>query len=184
MAGTTGLEPATSDVTGRRSNQLNYVPANTYFLSITHHARLQTMRLHIRTLVVPVIVVAALSGAWIAGAQVQNSPNFTGGTVTKMEDTSKAVIVKFKFDPGARTRWHSHSGGQIVMVEEGVARHQIKGQPVTEMKAGDTIYVGPGVVHWHGSSPAAGGTQFNITRGDVTWLDPVSDAEYSAPAKK
>src|ERR1035441_5544539 len=27
MAGTTWLEPATSDVTGRRSNQLNYVPA-------------------------------------------------------------------------------------------------------------------------------------------------------------
>ncbi len=27
MAGTTGFEPATSDVTGRRSNQLNYVPA-------------------------------------------------------------------------------------------------------------------------------------------------------------
>ena len=29
MAGTTGLEPATSDVTGRRSNQLSYVPAFT-----------------------------------------------------------------------------------------------------------------------------------------------------------
>ena len=29
VAGTTGLEPATSDVTGRRSNQLNYVPAMT-----------------------------------------------------------------------------------------------------------------------------------------------------------
>ena len=28
MAEPTGLEPATSDVTGRRSNQLNYVPAN------------------------------------------------------------------------------------------------------------------------------------------------------------
>ena len=27
MAGTTGLEPATSAVTGQRSNQLNYVPA-------------------------------------------------------------------------------------------------------------------------------------------------------------
>ena len=30
MAGTTGLEPATSDVTGRRSNQLNYVPFYTW----------------------------------------------------------------------------------------------------------------------------------------------------------
>jgi hypothetical protein len=30
MAGTTGLEPATSDVTGRRSNQLNYVPVRNY----------------------------------------------------------------------------------------------------------------------------------------------------------
>ena len=29
MAGKTGLEPATSDVTGRRSNQLSYVPAIT-----------------------------------------------------------------------------------------------------------------------------------------------------------
>ena len=27
MAGWTGLEPATSDVTGRRSNRLNYHPA-------------------------------------------------------------------------------------------------------------------------------------------------------------
>jgi hypothetical protein len=27
MAGTTGLEPATSAVTGQRSNQLNYVPS-------------------------------------------------------------------------------------------------------------------------------------------------------------
>ena len=32
MAGTTGFEPATSDVTGRRSNQLNYVPATAELL--------------------------------------------------------------------------------------------------------------------------------------------------------
>ena len=35
MAGTTGLEPATSDVTGRRSNQLNYVPAVTRFPNLS-----------------------------------------------------------------------------------------------------------------------------------------------------
>jgi hypothetical protein len=34
LAGTTGLEPATSDVTGRRSNQLNYVPAEVTLLEV------------------------------------------------------------------------------------------------------------------------------------------------------
>jgi quercetin dioxygenase-like cupin family protein len=137
-----------------------------------------------RVTTVAVICGAAFSGIWIAGAQPQtNNPNFTGN-VTKMEDTSKATIVKFKFDAGARTRWHSHSGGQIVMVEEGVGRHQIKGQPPIEMKAGDTIFVGPGVVHWHGASPNQSATQFNVTRGDVTWLDPVTDQEYTAAPKR
>ena len=32
MAGTTGLEPATSAVTGQHSNQLNYVPSLLYNL--------------------------------------------------------------------------------------------------------------------------------------------------------
>ena len=34
MAGATGLEPATSGVTGRRSNQLNYAPT----LYLNHYA--------------------------------------------------------------------------------------------------------------------------------------------------
>ena len=33
MAGTTGLEPATSCVTGMRSNQLNYAPERRYVLA-------------------------------------------------------------------------------------------------------------------------------------------------------
>jgi hypothetical protein len=35
MAEPTGLEPATSDVTGRRSNQLNYDSANSIFQIIS-----------------------------------------------------------------------------------------------------------------------------------------------------
>jgi quercetin dioxygenase-like cupin family protein len=125
------------------------------------------------------------SFVWMIQAQSQQAnPNFTGGTVTKMEDNSKATIVKFRFDPGARTKWHSHDGGQIIMVEEGVARHQVKGQPVTELKAGETTYAGPGVVHWHGAAPKQGGTQYNVTKGTVTWLDAVTDQEYNAAPKK
>ena len=36
MAGTTGLEPAASAVTGQRSNQLNYVPSTIYALPWEH----------------------------------------------------------------------------------------------------------------------------------------------------
>jgi hypothetical protein len=43
MAGTTGLEPATSDVTGRRSNQLNYVPALAGKNSVYHAYRPDTI---------------------------------------------------------------------------------------------------------------------------------------------
>ena len=37
--GRRGSEPATSDVTGRRSNQLNYVPALCYVLNVTRTFR-------------------------------------------------------------------------------------------------------------------------------------------------
>jgi hypothetical protein len=34
MAGTTGLEPATSAVTGQRSNQLSYVPRHSFDIEL------------------------------------------------------------------------------------------------------------------------------------------------------
>ena len=69
-------------------------------------------------------------------------------------------------------------------MEEGVAHTQVKGGPVIELKAGETTYVGPGVVHWHGAAPDQGGVQYNVTRGGITWLDEVTDAEFRAAPKK
>lgn len=107
-------------------------------------------------------------------------PNFTGGAVTTVEQNSKASIAHFRFAPGARTKWHSHEGGQIILVEEGVGLYQIKGGPVMELRAGETVYCPPGVVHWHGAAPHEGGVQFNISRGALTWYDEVTDQEYNA----
>lgn len=115
-------------------------------------------------------------------AQKQN-PNFTG-TVVRLEDTSNASIAHFRFEPGSRTRWHSHEGGQIILVEEGVGLTQVKGGPVIELHAGETTYVGPGVVHWHGAAPDKGGVQFNISRGGITWLGEVTDAEFRAKPRR
>ena len=88
--------------------------------------------------------------------------------------------MRFYFSPGARTKWHSHEGGQIILVEDGVGLYQEKGGPVVELRAGETHYCPPGVVHWHGASPKEGGTQFNTSRGGITWLAEVTDAEFTA----
>ena len=116
-------------------------------------------------------------------AQQKQNPNFTGGAVTPIED-KEGNIAHFRFEPGSRTKWHSHERGQIILVEEGVGRTQVKGGPVIELHAGETTYAGPGVVHWHGAAPDKGGVQYNISRGGITWLEEVTDKEFSAPAKR
>lgn len=116
----------------------------------------------------------------IAYSQDKPNPNFTGGEVKVVKENSQGNIAHFYFPPGVRTKWHSHDGGQIILVEDGVGLYQEKGGPVVELRAGETRYCPPGVVHWHGASPKEGGTQFNVSRGGITWGDVVSDAEFNA----
>ena len=97
-----------------------------------------------------------------------------------IKENSQGNSARFYFGPGARTKWHSHEGGQIILVEDGVGLYQEKGGPVVELRAGETHYCPPGVVHWHGASPKEGGTQFNISRGGITWRAAVTDAEFNA----
>ncbi len=132
----------------------------------------------------------ALGSVVLLMAQVQsstpntkNNPNFTG-TVTPVEDKYKVATAHYKFDPGARTKWHAHSGGQIMLVEEGVTHHQNKGGPVMELRANESYYVQPGVLHWHGATPNESTVQFNTTRGDITWGEVVSEADFSSKAKR
>jgi len=130
------------------------------------------------------VVFTTFAGLLVLNAQEKQNPNFTGGTVTKLDEGTKSTIAHFRFDPGARTKWHSHDGGQIILVEEGVAHTQVKGGPVIELKAGESTYAGPGVVHWHGAAPDKGGVQYNVTRGGITWLEEVTDKEFRTAPKK
>ena len=136
------------------------------------------------------VAAIALGSVVLLMAQVQsstpntkNNPNFTG-TVTPVEDKYKVATAHYKFDPGARTKWHAHSGGQIMLVEEGVTHHQNKGGPVMELHANESYYVQPGVVHWHGATPTESTVQFNTTRGDITWGEVVSESDFGAKAKR
>ena len=87
------------------------------------------------------------------------------------------------FSPGARTAWHTHPGGQILQVVEGVGRVQDRGGPVEEIRAGTAVVVDAGVWHWHGASPHHFMTHLAVYEGDAQWGDPVTDDDYLAPPR-
>jgi quercetin dioxygenase-like cupin family protein len=108
-----------------------------------------------------------------------DDPRFTGlSTVVDSKDLS---IARRRFEPGARSAWHSHDNGQLLYVEQGRLRTQKKGQPVQELGVGASDYTGPNVVHWHGAVPATHLIQVNVGFGGETrWMQKVTDAEYAA----
>jgi quercetin dioxygenase-like cupin family protein len=88
------------------------------------------------------------------------------------------------FEPGARTAWHTHPLGQILIVTAGLGRVQREGGPVEEIRPGDVVWFEPGEKHWHGASPTAAMTHIAIQEAldgkAVDWLDHVSDEDYAA----
>ena len=107
----------------------------------------------------------------------QNEPRFTGKSVV-MEGKDLSAARR-SFEAGARTFWHSHDNGQLLLVEDGRMRTQKKGGPVKELGKGESDYTGSKIVHWHGAVPGQALVQINIGFGGETrWLEQVTDAEY------
>src|SRR4051812_34500779 len=107
----------------------------------------------------------------------QNEPRFTGKSVVM--DGKDLSVARRSFEPGARTFWHSHDNGQLLLVEDGRLRTQKKGGPIKELGKGDSDYTSPNVVHWHGAVPGQALVQINVGFGGQTkWMEQVTDAEY------
>lgn len=86
------------------------------------------------------------------------------------------------FEPGARSAWHTHPVGQVLVVTAGVGRVQREGGPVEEIRPGDVVWVPPGVKHWHGAAPGTGMThialQEQVDGRNVDWMEKVADEQY------
>ena len=121
-------------------------------------------------------VQAAQQPASAPAPQAFNPANFTG-TVTP-RSSADIRMNRYHFDPGARTKWHSHEGGQVIYVEAGRLLTQEKGKAAREVAEGATFHVAPGVAHWHGALPNAGITQVSLSFGMTNWMEPVSDQDY------
>ena len=115
------------------------------------------------------------------------SPDLFTGTVRidylhKPAAPSRVQVQHVGFEPGARTVWHTHPLGQVLIVIDGLGWVQSEGGPVEEMGPGDVISIAPGEKHWHGASPGSGVTflaiQEELDGQVVQAMERVSDSEY------
>jgi quercetin dioxygenase-like cupin family protein len=106
------------------------------------------------------------------------SSNFQGGSpqVTQAPDMTSIRIL---FPAGVRSSWHTHSWGQLLMIEEGIGLHQVRGRIIEEIYPGEPWFTGPDIEHWHGAHPDVDAHQLTIYEGTVDWLDPVTDEQYT-----
>src|SRR5262245_14557549 len=110
------------------------------------------------------MLLALLSVGLIASAQQTAPPkrqapttvtaNFTG-TVRSL-DASDVRAVRFQYEAGARSYWHSHEGIQVLVLEEGRGRAQVQGQKMQALVPGQPVFLPAGVLHWHGADPKQG----------------------------
>src|SRR5207244_4435433 len=97
-------------------------------------------------------------------------------------DPARAVAASVTFEPGARTAWHTHPLGQMLIVTAGRGRAQRWGGGVEEIRPGDVVWFPPGEKHWHGASPTSEMTHIAIQERlegkAVTWMEQVSMEQY------
>ena len=92
------------------------------------------------------------------------------------------------FEPGVINAWHSHAGGQVLIVTDGIGYHQMEGQPVEVLRLGDVAMCPPGVRHWHGAAPnsrfAHLAANTNPDKPGVEWFEMLSKEEYDKLPKE
>lgn len=112
--------------------------------------------------------------------------NFTGKAwvtgLVENDTVYHTIVANVTFEAGARTNWHSHPSGQLMLVTDGVGFHQIEGQPRETIRKGDVAKCPPDTIHWHGATKDSSMTHVvvlpNTERGIVNWMDAVSSQEY------
>lgn len=99
-------------------------------------------------------------------------------------EPAQVTTAHVTFEPGARTAWHTHPLGQILIVTAGCGWVQREGAPIEEIRSGDTIWFAPGEKHWHGATATTAMSHIAIQEkqngSPVDWLEQVSDDQYTA----
>lgn len=112
---------------------------------------------------------------------------FTGSAFVDVvsigQGPSRLRALRVHFTPGARTAWHNHPLGQVLIVTDGAGRVQSRGGSVEVIRAGDTVVAAPGEWHWHGAGPESFMTHLALQEAgpdgtEASWDVHVSDSDY------
>jgi quercetin dioxygenase-like cupin family protein len=97
-------------------------------------------------------------------------------------EPSRLHSIQVTFEPGARTAWHTHPVGQLLIVTAGCGWAQTASGPVEEIQVGDVVWFAPGEKHWHGAASSTAMTDIAIQEkldgSAIAWMEQVSDEEY------
>lgn len=113
--------------------------------------------------------------------------NFVGEVWVKSlidaDSLNENAVGNVTFAPGARSKWHSHPAGQIILATDGIGYYQEKGKKKVILRKGDVVKCPPNLPHWHGASADSSFVQIAITsrqKGPTVWLEAVPDSMYLA----
>jgi quercetin dioxygenase-like cupin family protein len=131
-----------------------------------------------------VFAVAALVTLGLSEGNAAQQSNFMGGAPEVLEAGSMGEVsaLRLRFPAGVRSNWHTHTDGQLLMVESGRGLTQVRGQAIEVAGPGEPWWTAAGVEHWHGAHPDEAVVQWTFYEGSVNWMDPVTDAQYRAPS--
>lgn len=103
-------------------------------------------------------------------------------------DSINVPILNVTFEPGCRNNWHSHTGGQVLIVVGGEGLYQERGKPARRIKPGDIIEIAPNTEHWHGATANHWLSHLaiigNPKTNENTWLEAVTDEVYALANQK
>src|SRR5260370_30814209 len=76
-----------------------------------------------------------------------------GDPIVSGEGEAAIRVASVLFHRGARTYWHSHGRGQVLLVTSGEGRVQSAGGDGRRIRTGAVAQVAPGAIHSHGAGP-------------------------------
>jgi quercetin dioxygenase-like cupin family protein len=119
-------------------------------------------------------------------SRLASADYFTGtvwiDSIVEAPSPARARAILVRFEPGARTFWHSHPLGQTLWVLSGKGLVQGLGGPRHEIGPGDVVWIPPKERHWHGAGPATPMAHIAIYESldgkAVDWAERVTDDQY------